>query len=148
MNEDSQFENRLRRQPVKPIPAEWREEILDAARNATVSIATPRPTPHGLLATLRRYLSPLLRPQPAAWASLAAVWVVIITLNIASHDDSPQARASRAAAVVSPEALQALQQQRLLLAELVDRAETHPMNRAKSLPPGPRSQRREASATV
>ncbi len=44
MNNDSQFENRLRRQPVKPIPAEWREEILDAARNAAASVHAPRPT--------------------------------------------------------------------------------------------------------
>jgi len=145
MNND--FEKRLQRQPVRPVPSQWREEILDAARNATASVPTPRPT-YGLLASLRHCLSPLLRPQRAAWIGLAAVWVVIIALNIASHDNSPQAQASRAAAVVSPEALQALQQQRLLLAELVGRAETYPMNRPKSLPPGPRSQRREASATV
>jgi hypothetical protein len=148
MNNESQFEDRLRSQALKPIPAEWRGQILDAARNATASVHAPRPTPYGLFATLSHYLSPLLRPQRAAWAGLAAVWVVIIALNIATHDDSPRAQASRAAAVISPETLQVLQQQRLLLAELMDRPEPHPMNRPKSLPPGPRSQRWEESATV
>ncbi len=148
MNNDEQFENRLRRQPVKPIPAEWREEILDAARLVTTSVPAPRPQPEGLLATLRHYLSPLLVPQRAAWASLATVWVVIIALNVAAHDDSPKAQASRAAAVVSPESRQVLQQQRLLLAELVGRPEIHPMNRPKSPAPGPRSQRWMESATA
>jgi hypothetical protein len=148
MNSDSQFENRLRRQPVKRISSEWREEILAAARLATPSVCTPRPQPDGLLATLRNYLAPWFVPQRAAWTSLATVWIVIIALNLATHDDSSHARTSRAATVVSPETLQALQQQRLLLAELMDRPETHPMDRPKSLPPGPRSQRWEASATV
>jgi len=148
MNNDTQFENRLRGQPVKPIPVEWREEVLDAARNATASVHAPRPTSYGLFATLNNYLSPLLRPQRAAWAGLATAWVVIIALNVAAHDDSPTVQASRAATPISPETLQALQQQRLLLAELMDRSETHPMNRPKSQPPGPRSQRCVESATA
>lgn len=138
MNNDSQFENRLRRQPVKPIPAEWREEILDAARNATASVHARRPTPYGLLATLRQHLSLPFLPQRAAWAVLATAWVVIIALNVAAHDDSARVQASRAATPISPETLLALQQQRLLLAELMDRAETHPMNRPKSLPRSPK----------
>lgn len=148
MNNDSQFENRLHRQPVKPIPSEWRAEILEAARLATASVPTPHPQPDGLLATLRNYLAPLLVPQRAAWAGLATVWVVIIGLNLSAHDDSPRVQVSRAVNAISPETLQALQQQRLLLAELMDRPETHPMDRPKSLPSGPRSQRWEASATV
>jgi hypothetical protein len=148
MNNDAQFENRLRRQTVKPIPAAWREEILDATRLASASVHTPRPTSGGLFASLRQYLSFLFLPQRAAWAGLATVWVVIIALNVAAHDDSPGVQGSRAANAVSPETLQVLQQQRLLLAELVDLPENHPANRPKSPPPGPRSQRRESSATV
>lgn len=146
MNDD--FEKRLQQLPPREIPSAWREEILAAARSASASCHAPRTTHHGLLSTLISQLSTLLRPQRAAWASLATVWVVILALNLATRDDSPGVQASRAAAVVSPETLQVLQQQRLLLAELVGRPEIHPMTRPKSPPPGPRSQRREESATA
>jgi hypothetical protein len=68
MNFD-EFENKLRGQPRREIPAEWRREILAPLRRRT----------EAPIAWWRQ----LLWPHPAAWASLAAAWVAIFALNLA-----------------------------------------------------------------
>jgi hypothetical protein len=69
------FEQQLRRQvPAKP-PENWREEILAAARLASpAGSRAPKPT---LIAVLREWLW----PHPAAWASLAAIWLVLFSVH-------------------------------------------------------------------
>ena len=73
MNTEDQFEQRLRRQPVKSIPSAWREEILSTARAASPRLSTLDPRP-GVLSIIRHQLSTLLWPHPKAWAGLAAVF--------------------------------------------------------------------------
>lgn len=146
MNDD--FEKRLQRQPVRPVPSAWREEILGAARQAAPRVHTRREASSDWLVTIRQVLSFLFRPQRAGWTGLAAVWVVIIALHLAARDDSAPAPAMQAANITSPETLRALRQQRLLLTELVGRPEDHPPTRQHSAPPGPRSQRRETAVAV
>lgn len=139
------FEERLQRQAPREIPASWREGILSAARNSTPSAHPPH---HRLLATVRHFLSPLRPTQRAAWGSLAAIWIVILVLNISAQDDSPRSQSSRSAASVSPDTLEALKEQQLLLAELVGRPEPSKVQHRKPAVPGPRSQRREDSVNV
>ena len=67
------FESQLQRQIPKPLPPEWRAEILQAARQAAAQ--PPRPTAGW---------SVWLWPCPQAWAGLAAVWVAILALNLAA----------------------------------------------------------------
>jgi hypothetical protein len=67
------FESQLQRQTPKPLPPEWRTEILQAARQAA---AQPSRTAAGW--------SVWLWPCPQAWAGLAAVWVAILALNLAA----------------------------------------------------------------
>ena len=67
------FESQLQRQTPKPLPPEWRTEILQAARQAA---AQPSRTAAGW--------SIWLWPCPQAWAGLAAVWLAILTLNLAA----------------------------------------------------------------
>lgn len=57
-----QFEDLLRRQPPRSLPAEWRAEILANAR-APQAAAVPR--------------RPWLWPAPKAWAALAACWLIV-----------------------------------------------------------------------
>ena len=141
------FEKRLQRQPQTQIPAAWREEILTNAERTAVSHHATRVTHHGFaLSTLIHQLSTLLRPQRAAWAGLGAAWAIIITLHLATVE-SPKTTFTTAAPV-TPETLQVLKQQRLLYAELVGRPETQPKDRLKISVPGPRSQRRDETATV
>ena len=102
MNADD-FEKRLQRQPLRPVPKGWRAEILSAARNVTDTEHATR----SLLSTLNAQLSTLLWPSPHAWAGLAAVWVVILAVNFATSGDS-QPIAKRVTPF-SPEMLMAIQ---------------------------------------
>jgi hypothetical protein len=145
MNEESeQFEQRLRRQPVKQIPPEWRKEILnsvaaDVNRRQTVS------REFTFAATGWSRLSTLLWPHPKAWAGLAAIWVLILTLNF-STQDKPAVLAAKVPPP-SPEVLVELRQQQKMLAELIGPAELHVADRQPLFLPKPRSERAEILAT-
>src|SRR5213593_3004431 len=128
MNTDD-FEERLRRQSFRPIPREWRKEILDAARRAgdpQPSTSNPQP------ASCWREL---LWPCPQAWAGLAAAWVLILALNAATRE--PVQVATAQSTPPAREVLMALKERRRLLAELAARPVE--VEQQKPLVPGPRS---------
>lgn len=142
-DETEQFERRLSRQSPRPIPAEWRAEILAAAHSAARPASrAPRP---GFLSTFNHQLSALLWPHPKAWAGLAAVWVCIIALNLSTRDNAP--RLTEKSAPPSPEMLVELKKQQRLFAELVGPRETPDADRQKILFPRPRSQWSEILVT-
>jgi|SRR5437773_3420650 len=137
MNMDD-FETRLQRQSMRPIPRGWREEILDAARRTSdvpVSIIRPQPSSwwHGLL-----------WPCPQAWAGLAAVWGLILGLNLASRDPVQVVKASKAAP--APELLTALREHRRLLTELIGAPTV--VGTSKPFEPRPRSELWHQAAAV
>ena len=144
MNEN-QFEERLRRQPPRKVPVGWRNEILSAARAAGSRPSAPDPRP-SLLSTLNQQLSTLFWPHSKAWAGLAAVWVVIFALQLTSRD--PTEIVARITPPPSPEMLMVLRQQKLLLAELVERPEPRAADQPKSVPPRPRSDRYRETCTA
>lgn len=83
MNE-SEFERQLREQPVRPIPAHWREEILRAAQvqsGGHVEADGAGLQPRKRIEVASAWWRELFWPHPVAWAGLAAVWVVIIGLS-------------------------------------------------------------------
>jgi hypothetical protein len=138
-NNDQQFEKRMSGQPLRAVPAEWRGEILAAARAAQ---AAPRPVPRAsLLSTLNYQLSTLLWPHPKAWAGLAAVWVGIIALNLSTHEGS--LRAAAKSATPSPAMVAELRKQQRMFAELVGSYETTEADRPRVFAPRPRSERME-----
>jgi hypothetical protein len=127
MNDD--FEQHLRRQPVKQIPAEWRKQIL----------AAPRPAP---IARRHWFFSGLTFQLPAPmirWAALAAVWVVIFGLNHAGRDAAPEMAA--ASASPSPQIIVALREQKKVLAELIGPAALSDAEKPKPFLPRPHSQK-------
>lgn len=96
MNTDG-FEQHLRRQPPRRLPAEWRDEILAAARTAQAEAeraagARPRSLALPRLAGWREWLW----PSPAAWAGLAACWLAILWLNRAAAPDAAEMAAAGA----------------------------------------------------
>ena len=138
MNEEmEQFERRLSRQPLRPVPAEWREEILAAATAGHPS----RAARHSFLSTLNAQLSTLLWPHPRAWAGLAAVWLVILAVDFSARD-RPPAVAEKSASP-SPEVMVELRQQQRLLAELIGPRDPSDADRSKSFVPHPRSEHAE-----
>jgi len=128
MNFD-EFENKLRGQPRREIPPEWRREIL----------APLRRRPEAPVSWWRQ----LLWPHPAAWASLAAAWVAIFALNLAG---APEA-ASYQAGKPSPDKLLAYQERQRLWAELVLDVSPQPRKRQPAMD-RPRSNVRPAEEVV
>jgi hypothetical protein len=134
------FEQELRSQPLRRIPAEWRDDILAIARRAT----SPRPA---ILDTQPRlWWRALLEPCPQAWAGLAAVWLVILVVNFSMRDE-PHTIARRSPPP-SPEVIVALQQQQRLLVELIGTVEKPAAGRPKPFQPQPRSDLRNETLTA
>lgn len=80
MNAD-EFEKNLSHQPLRKIPAEWREQILSVANAAAPT--SPRPS-----SLAPRLLRELLWPCPQAWAGLAAAWIFILLMNFSFIEKS------------------------------------------------------------
>jgi hypothetical protein len=149
MNSDD-FEKRLQRQALRQVPGEWRADVLAAARQASLAEHARCTTRHvsalrSLLSTLNSQLSTILWPHPVAWAGLAAVWLLIGGLNLATRE--APLRVARHAAPLSPEVLMASQEQERLLAELIGRREAPVAEPPKAGSPRPRSDRRPTLLT-
>ena len=146
MKSEDQFEKRLQRQALRPVPPGWREEILSTARNAkTHALAVSNET--SACSSLKRMISSLLWPHPKAWAGLVAIWLLILGLNFATREPSGPQVVARAAPP-SPQVRELLRQQEQLLAELSGPFEQPEANRPKPALPPPRSQRREQFANA
>lgn len=128
------FEKQLERQPLRPVPAAWRADILKAAH-----AASPVPS---FLSTITSQLSSLLWPCPQAWAGLAAVWMVILAVNYASEDRSEILMAK--SPPPSPQMRMALQEQRKMLAKLIEPYDESPAEPPKPFVPRPRGELRAA----
>ncbi len=140
------FEQKLSRQPLRQIPAEWRAEILREGRrvavpnqNKKLDADTASVPKLNWLSTLNHQLSTFFWPHPKAWAGLAAVWVFILVLNFSMRDKTPMV--AEKSAPLSPEVMVQLKKQQLMFAELVGTCETPDANRQKLFAPRPRSER-------
>ena len=132
------FEKQLERQPLRQIPAEWRDEILGAARcesGPRCSTFKPRQVPGW---------RELFWPCPQAWAGLAAAWLLVFVLNMAAREPAQIARTSKA--VLMPDMLMALQERRRLLVELIGSPTA--VEPPKPLEPRPRSEGPHEIATT
>lgn len=96
MNTDD-FEQHLRRQPLRPVPREWRAEVLGAARSVVRADRTALACPP-LIVRLRDWLW----PNPVAWGALAACWMATLVLNQLAQPSAPElARAERDASLAA-----------------------------------------------
>jgi hypothetical protein len=138
---ESEFEQRLRRQPLKEIPPAWRADILTATRAAQAPRHASRITHHSWLSTFNSQLSTLFWPHPKAWAGLAAIWICIFAVFFSMRDSSPRMTAKSVPS--SPEVMVELKKQQRMFAELVGSYEPADVDRQKIYSPKPRSGRVE-----
>jgi hypothetical protein len=73
---NDEFEKHLSRQSFRPIPQEWRQDILRPA-NAASAESPGKPWWHEWL-----------WPCPQAWGGLAAAWALVFVLHAAAPSDS------------------------------------------------------------
>jgi hypothetical protein len=130
------FERKLQRQSLRPIPTGWRAEILAAAGRES-KVGSREPMAHWSSTIVTRLLA-LLWPNPQAWAGLGAVWILILAVDFSLRDKSPVTMEKSASQ--SPEVIVELKQQQRLLAELIGPRDTRDADRSKSLVPRPRSE--------
>ena len=138
---DSDFEKKLERQKVRPLPAAWREEILRTANESALSgQASVRESvqPLPLRVALKLWLE-LFWPARRIWAGLAVAWAVIVFVNLdvarhselASHDFTPP----------SPAVLMAWREEEWAFLGMSEPATTKAADRPKTVAPQPRSER-------
>jgi hypothetical protein len=136
------FETDLERQTLRSIPAEWRREILEKARAASAPRASTDPeraAPSLSTADALPWWRAWLWPCPQAWAGLAALWLLLLGLNLTA----PQSRDQFAAqSSPSTEQLSNIADQRREFARLLDLnlSETPMIPPSIPKPPGPRSE--------
>jgi anti-sigma factor RsiW len=107
-------------------------------------IATPQARPPGwgtVFSTLGDQLRAHLRTPGRAWAGLATVWALILTLNLTAHESDGPLQAGLKAPSAS-EMRFALRQKYLLMAELAAISEPVAADKPKAAPRGPRADRR------
>ena len=140
MNEH-EFEQRLRDQPMRRIPSQWRSDILAAAQTA-------RPSHQAAPSSILHFLSSILWPSPYAWGGLAAAWVLIVLVNSSANCESGLVAAK--SAPPSPQIMEAVREQQKMLAELIGQPEAPPavIDRPQPRTIQPRSDRRTAIPTV
>ncbi len=142
MNDRDPFEERLRHQPLRPVPPAWRDEILRAARASAGPVTAPVGPRSSWYSAIEARLSALLWPNPRAWAGLAAAWLVVLGLNFAAHEPARSQAASQAVPP-SPQMRELLRQQEQLLAELIGPMDDTIADHPKPAAPQPHSQLRE-----
>jgi hypothetical protein len=73
----NEFENELKKQPLRRVPGHWRAQILGevGSRARAPSQVTP-------------WWTALLWPSPKAWGALAAAWALMIGFNILTREPS------------------------------------------------------------
>ncbi|HTR40387.1 MAG TPA: hypothetical protein VMH87_02065 [Pseudomonadales bacterium] len=134
-DELKQFEKLLESHPLRPVPAEWRKEILAAAEKAQPA--------HGRQPIPVRSLPGLLRslfwPHPVAWGGLAAIWIFIFAAHLSMRDEMPVM--AEKVLPPSPQVVMELKQQQHLYAELIGVNDSSDTDRPKPFIPKPRSER-------
>jgi anti-sigma factor RsiW len=126
-------------EPDQIVRMRWAKAIAAAAGPAPVRQLTP-------IMAIFEWWHDVIWPCRRIWAGLAAVWVVILAVNLSMRDNS-QTMAMKSSPP-SPEMIMAFQQQERLLAELIGPNETRNAEPPKLSLPQPRSQRRIELSTA
>ena len=125
LKQHQSVEPKLERMWAENLSPEVRSEGMSAGGNVVFAVGW----------TLWREL---IWPSRRIWAGLACAWVVILALNVASSEAPP--RVASKAEPRSSDEMQALIEQRRMLAQMLDPLSETSAKRKSNLP-GPRSDR-------
>jgi hypothetical protein len=125
------------------------EQIERSVIAAVPSTASSRPSPglsehagwHAILATVGEQLRAGWSRAPRIWAGLAAVWMMIFALHFSGRETNAPLVAKQQMPSAS-EMRVALKQKQWWMAELAVTSETGSTDKAKAVPPRPRSEQR------
>jgi len=121
------FEEQLKSQPFRPIPPQWRQEILQAAQAEVEPNVTKPAAAH----FVRSWWRELLWPCPQAWAALAGIWMVLFWVSFRIGEPVVPKSANMRPLVIPPQILMALQEQHRFYLELIQPA---PVQEAETKP--------------
>lgn len=121
-----EFEQFLKKQPLREVPPAWRAVILPTA-------AQPK-------AVQPTWWREWLWPSPSAWAGLACVWVVILALNVATRPLAAERQLAERSPASSRDMALALAQQQRELSQLLGSPAESPAETKHPYPPGPQSE--------
>jgi hypothetical protein len=138
------FEKQLKQRPLRQAPADWRAEILGAAKAAATK-PVKEESGVSVWAIFKGWMAAGMELRPKALAGLAAIWILIFALHFSTHDDSHLA-VSRTP--VSKQVMAEVREQRLFFAELAGLKEPRDVEPPKRLLPQPHSERREQIVMV
>ena len=138
MNPDD-FEQRLQRQPMRDVPAQWRSQILSAAHAAAGSTRHAAADSEFTSLDVRAELISWLWPSPKVWVGLAVIWLLLAGANRAIF--SQNARPANSEPHPDAASLAAWKEQSRILAELMQPAESSAAEAASRAKPRPRSER-------
>ncbi len=128
-----------RHQSAEPKLKAIRGEDLAACTRATATQASRQPEPlFSLTFVAMKFWQESIRPWRRIWAGMAAIWLVLLALNLATHETPKLAR--HKTAPPDPELLAALREQERWMRQWIE-----PIAPPPALPPkipGPRSERR------
>ena len=126
-----EFEQFLKKQPLREVPPAWRAEIL--------------PTDAQSKAVQPAWWREWLWPSPVAWAGFACVWVVILMLNVATRPLAAERQLAERPQAPSLDITMALTQQRKELAQLLGSPIESAVETKRRYTPGPQSESRRVT---
>src|ERR1041385_2153865 len=125
----NEFEKRLAREQWRPIPPEWRQEILQAGANAKALERPPESS---------TWWHVLFWPVPRAWAAFAGLWIILGIASATMPSVDPPAMVVSAPGTAAM--AEARREQQQLAAELFSSA--HRNHSVTPAQPRPRSERK------
>jgi len=129
-----------RHQSAEPKLKAIRGEDLAACTRATAAQPSRQPKPFfNLIFVAMKLWQESIRPWRRIWAAMAAIWLVLLALNLATRETPQMAR--HKTSLPDRELLAALREQERLMRQWFEPADLSPASHPKI--PGPRSERRQ-----
>jgi hypothetical protein len=143
-----EFEKQLKQQPLRRAPEPWRAEILAAAKSAAAP-DKPSGDSVSIWESVAGWFSAVAGLRPKTLAALAAAWMVIVALHLATRDEAGAGAQTLAKnSTAAQEVIAEVREQRLFYAQLMGESSAREAEPPKKFLNRPRSERRGPAVTA